>query len=243
MLDAIAAVAVGAATVWNGVTLLGPASTLRAQFGDPVRLIVSQDGTSRIARYWIPGAESTYFLVIETRGYIRSFDVFTEATPQAVLNNVAPDPSGIRLGEPLADVSKAHPDFTTRTDDGTPTLTGHVTPAVAAVYSFAGDRLHSFQWIAPVPESSPALAPITMPSGDSPATAILDMMKNETDGVAWEYRYLAFQPCDKDTRWRLMNQSLIKQGERAYDRLQVVCPSTKAERDFYFDIAAYFGKL
>jgi len=160
------------------------------------------------------------------------------------LNNVAPDPSGIRLGEPVEDVKKAHPDFTARTeDDGTPTLTGHVTPAVAAVYSFAGDRLHSFQWIAALPASSPALAPLTMPSGDSTATAILDMMKNESDGVAWEYRYLAFHPCDKDTRWRLVNQSLLKQGERAYDRLHVACPSTKTERDFYFDITAYFGKL
>jgi len=59
VLDAIAAAAVAVATAWNGLTLLAPASTLRAQFGDPVRLITSQDGTSRIARYWISGAENT----------------------------------------------------------------------------------------------------------------------------------------------------------------------------------------
>jgi len=69
------------------------------------------------------------------------------------------------------------------------------------------------------------------------------MMRNETDDVAWEYRYLAFHPCDKDTRWRLIHQSVVKQGEHAYDRLHVVCPTTKAERDFYFDNIAYFGKL
>ena len=79
--------------------------------------------------------------------------------------------------------------------------------------------------------------------GDSFATAILDMQENEDAGVAWEYRFLAFHPCAENTRWQLKNQALTKNGGRAYDLLHVVCPATKAERDFYFDITSFYGKL
>ena len=72
---------------------------------------------------------------------------------------------------------------------------------------------------------------------------MVDLQQNETDGVAWEYLYLSYNPCDADTQWKLQNQSLIRVNERAYDRLHVICPTTKAERDFYFDITSYFGKL
>jgi hypothetical protein len=73
----------------------------------------------------------------------------------------------------------------------------------------------------------------------------VDLQQNESDGVAWEYRFLAFHPCaDADHgRWQLKNQALLHANGRAYDRLHVVCPPTKAERDFYFDISSYFGKM
>jgi hypothetical protein len=44
-------------------------------------------------------------------------------------------------------------------------------------------------------------------------------------------------------RWKLQSQSLLSQNGRAFDKLHAVCPPTKAERDFYFDITNYFGKL
>lgn len=86
-----------------------------------------------------------------------------------------------------------------------------------------------------------AAAP-AIPSGDSPATAIVDPETNESAGVDWEYRFLRAHPCDGETAWKLQQQALVNAGNRVYDKLHVVCPTTKIERDFYFDITSYFGK-
>ena len=83
---------------------------------------------------------------------------------------------------------------------------------------------------------------MSAPAGDSLFAAILDKQANESDGVAWEYRYLAFHPCSGDTRWQLQNQSVMHAAGRAYDRLQVTARRRTPQRDFYFDITGYFGK-
>jgi hypothetical protein len=54
---------------------------------------------------------------------------------------------------------------------------------------------------------------------------------------------LGYHPCDGDARWKLEKQALMHDNGHVYDELRVVCPSTKAERRFYFDIGSYFGKL
>jgi hypothetical protein len=227
---------------WHGVTLGAPASALRAQIGDPLR-VVPVNGR-RVARYWLPGANSTYLLVVEGNGYVSAFEAFTDAAPTAVLDNVAPDPSGVRLGDTLENVKSAHPDAHSAIDqDGRPTLLVRISDAVGAEYIFENGRLRSFQWTIAASGSPPALPPIAAPTGDSLFAAILDKQANETDGVAWEYRYLAFHPCSGDTRWQIKSQTLMHAGGRAYDRIEVVCPATNAERDFYFDITSYFGKL
>jgi hypothetical protein len=94
-----------------------------------------------------------------------------------------------------------------------------------------------------LPPSIPEQPQIRQPTGDSTADAILDVQQNETDGVDWEYVYLSYHPCDHDTLWKVQKQALVNAGGRAYDLLHVVCPTTKAERDIFFDVTPYFGKL
>lgn len=227
---------------WHGVTLGAPASTLRPLLGDPLR-IVPVNG-ARVARYWLPGANSTYLLVVENGGYISSFEAFTDVAPTAVLDNIAPDPSGVRLGDTLEAVKSAHPDYHSAIDpDDRPLLAVRISPPTNASYVFDNGRLRSFQWTSTAHAAQPALPLLTAPTGDSLFAAILDKQSKETDGVAWEYRYLAFHPCSGDTRWQIRSQSSMHAAGRAYDRLRVVCPATNAERDFYFDITSFFGKL
>ncbi|HEY1654238.1 MAG TPA: hypothetical protein VGF86_03905 [Candidatus Tumulicola sp.] len=71
----------------------------------------------------------------------------------------------------------------------------------------------------------------------------MDEQKNETNGVRWEYIFVAFHPCDGNQRWTIRSQALLSDGGTKYDRLHVLCPTTKTERDFFFDITGYFGKL
>jgi hypothetical protein len=160
-----------------------------------------------------------------------------------VLDNVPPDPSGVRVGDTLDTVKAKHPDFRAGVDDdGSPYLIGKASPSVAVVYSFEEGRVSRFQWGTKPLESAPERPPLTEPSGTSPAEAILDVQKNESDGTAWEYRYIAFHPCADGARWQLKEQSLLRVNGRSYDLLRVVCSTTKARRDFFFDITSYFGK-
>ena len=217
---------------------------LRASLGDPLRVLAFENGSRHVGRYWLAGSNSTYVIVVEERGYVVSFDAFTDSAPSAVIQTVPADPLGIRLGETLQQVRGDHPNFRGDTDEGgNPFLVAAVSSATGAEYSFEDNRVRRFQWTAPVPQNKPALAPLTAPNGDAIASAILDLQQNESDGVAWEYRYLAFHPCTQTARWQMQRQALLHNGGRAYDDLHVVCPPTKTERDFYFDVTSYLGKL
>jgi hypothetical protein len=228
---------------WHNITLGEPASNLRAALGDPLRVVVFSDGTRHVARYWLPGSDSTYVLVVEERGYVVSFDAFTDAVPTGVIESVPPDPFGVRLGETLESVRAKHPGFHGELDEsGNPFFVARISSSAGVEYSFEDNRVRRFQWVMQVPTEASALAPLTAATGDALSSAILDVQPNETDGVAWEYRYLAFHPCTETARWQLQSQSLLHDGGRAYDRLHVVCAATKTERDFYFDVTSYYGK-
>ena len=231
-----------AGVTWHGVTLGMPVSDLRLRLGDPLRA-VAFDNARRVARYWIPHAHALFF-VIEDRGYVVGFRAESDSAPNAQVTGVPPDPSGVLIGDPLDGVKALHPDFHYDTPAGDrPTLSGRASPSVGVVYEFAGDRVQSFQWGMALAPGAPDRPDLVQPSGNSIADAILDVQTNESDGVDWEYVYLSYHPCDGTTRWALHQQSLMNEGGRAYDRLHVVCPTTKSERDFYFDITSYFGKL
>lgn len=239
----LASAATPAPVTWQNVTLGQPASALRAVLGDPLRIVAFEKDDTRVARYWLAGANSTYLLVIERRGYVEGFDIFTDTAPSDVLANVSPDPSGVRLGDTMDSVRATHPGFREDQDrDGNATLVGKVSASAGAAYGFENGRVFRIHWSTAVSEEQPNLAPITVPAGDSSATAISDMQNNESDGVAWEYRYLAFHPCAENAHWQITKQLLVREGGRAYDVLHVACQGTSDERDYFFETSNYFGK-
>lgn len=229
---------------WNGITLGAPASTLRPVLGDPLRILPFENDTARVARYWLAGSNSTYVLTLERNGYITGYHIFTETAPVGVIDTVAADPLGVRLGDTMDSVRSKTPQLHADVgQDGAPERIGRVSPTIAAAYSFENGRVQAIHWTTKLPAGIPALPPLTAPSGESVSSAILDKQQNETDGVAWESRYLAFHPCADNARWQLQSQSLLHDGARAYDQLHVVCAPTKSERDYYFDVSNYFGKM
>jgi hypothetical protein len=224
---------------WNGIVLGAPSAPLRSTLGDPLH--VTQGKYTDAARYWIPGSKASYFLVLEENGHVAGFMGFDESGTAP--EGVPADPSGVTIGDTVDAVKAKHPDFQLSQDpQKTPTLSGRVGD-VDVTYDVANGHVTDFEWSRPFePSSVPALPSIADPAGDSYATAILDAQNDEMSGVSWEYRYLAFHPCSGDERWKLKMQSLRNSGGKAYDVLHVVCPSTNAERDFFFDITRYFGK-
>lgn len=239
----VAAVSQGSAITWNSVTLGAPVSTLRPLVGDPLRVVSAPGEQTRIGRYWLPGLASTVFLVVEKRGYIQAFSATTKDVSAGGFEPVPPDPSGVRLGDSLESVKALHPAFHSEAaEDGSPQLVGEVAnPTAGVVYEFQDGRVRSFQW-GMLDVGGPELPGLSDPAGDSTATAVLDVQKTQSQGVNWETLYLGYHRCDDRTRWELTRQSVVREGGRVYDRLHVVCPTTKAVRDFYFDIDSYFGK-
>jgi hypothetical protein len=240
----VAALSPGPAITWNNVTLGAPVSSLRPLVGDPLRIVAAPDGATRIGRYWLPGLSSTVFLVVEKRGYIQAFSATTKDVSAGGYESVAPDPSGVRLGDGIDSVKTAHPDFHPEAaEDGSPQLVGSAAnPTAGVVYEFQGGRVRSFQW-GILDVTLPELPALADPAGDSAATAVLDLQKTENQGVNWETLYLGYHRCDDRTRWDLVKQSTVRENGHVYDRLNVRCPSTKHVRDFYFDITSYYGKM
>jgi hypothetical protein len=228
--------------VWNGVQLGEAVSTLRDALGDPIRII--PDPTEPEARYWIPGSDSTFFLVLEKDGYVRGIHAFVEATPTAPVANVPPDPSGVQLGDTMQTVKQLHPNFTLgKGDQGEPVIfgAGPLRDSVV-VYDFDHGRVHSFDWQMKLPANLPTLPPISEPDGTSVANAILDVQANESAGMHWEDLFISFQPCDTQALWQQTGQGIDWVQGHPYDVNHVVCPTTKVKRDFYFDIGNFFGK-
>jgi hypothetical protein len=227
--------------VWNGVQLGVAVSTLRDTLGDP--LTITPDPTEPEARYWIPGSDSTFFLILEERGYVRGIDVFVEATPTAPVANVPPDPSGVHLGDTMQTVKQLHPNFSTGSDHGQPVIFGTgPLPNSIVVYEFAGGRVHSFDWQMKLPAGAPELPPISEPDGSSVANAILDVQANESAGEHWEDLFIADQQCDTQAQWQENGQGIFWSQGHPFDIDHVVCPTTKVKRDFYFDISNFFGR-
>ena len=221
----------------------------------------------RKARYWLGASMS--LIVTERRGRVVGLDAYAPEVPDSPVTSVAPDPLGARLGQKLEEITTqimlfrrklrdAHVEVGRGVDvvvERVPelafTLGDHNLefaglPEVTVRYEFEAGRVNSIQWNL-TPSAIDALAgedlpPISEASGEGFATAILDAQPDETTGVRWEYIYLAFHTCDKDTSWKPKGQALASNGGRRYDILHVVCPTTKAERDFFFDITPYFGK-
>jgi hypothetical protein len=74
--------------------------------------------------------------------------------------------------------------------------------------------------------------------GLSMADAIQLDARTEIEGVEAEYKYIA----RTYPGWRVESQSLIHEGDRSYDLLEIA-DSTGRKKAIYFDITNWFGKL
>ncbi|MBV9102457.1 MAG: hypothetical protein JO060_02640 [Candidatus Eremiobacteraeota bacterium] len=155
------------------------------------------------------------------------------------------DPSHVSIGDTESDVVAKR---------GTPWLRTTLHNHVALLYDNNEDTTSAYEFVdgkvdtiilgaKPAYLNSLPPAPMpTLPDGTSVDRAIIDGQSTDKSAVDWEYLYLAANPCNGDSRWKLRKQSLTHNGARVYDMLDVVCPATGATRTFVFDITAGFGK-
>jgi hypothetical protein len=242
---------------WLGITLDGAAAQLRAALGDPVRITRLPEALAgsgiqatpdmqpeRKARYVLSFTKPLFLIVSERHGAVVGIEVLSDQPLAAELVEIAPDPSGIVLGATDDAVLKAHPDAHRMQDEYGARLFAVLGRRYIAAYGLAGGRVRSITWFARAGTDPPVEGPaLSEPAGDSPATAILDLAKTETDGILWERIWSDSHPCDGTNRWVKGTVATSHANGRVYDAIRYTCPSTGATRTVYFDITAFFGKF
>jgi len=238
---------------WLGVTLEMPAAGLREIFGDPVRVTKLPDELppgqatggvpERKARYIISVQPPVFAIISERRGAVVGIEAYSPGALAAELPAIT-DPSGVPLGATEEAVLKAHPDARRMTSSLGPILVATISERYLASYAFEGERLNAITWFARASTDPPGEGPpLADRSGDSTATAVLIVAKNELDGIGRETMWMRFHPCSGTTPWsKRQVTTLHDDGRRVYDKISYLCPPTGATRDVFFDITSFFGK-
>ncbi len=63
------------------------------------------------------------------------------------------------------------------------------------------------------------------------------------DGVGAEYEYIQMRFGEKGRDWTLKLQALVEDGEKVFDRLDLVLIKEKKEISLFFDISDFFGRF
>jgi hypothetical protein len=232
---------------WFGLAFGTPVVSYRQRLGDPLQ--VDATPSERKARFWVASGPPVFLIVSERRGAVTGLEAVTEAPLTGPVVSVEADPSGVVLGSTIEEVAQRHRAAQRSTDrDGAVRLIDRMDSAhgIVADYRFGNGRLVAAAWFTPASTDGPQLPgaiPFAEPAGESEGTAILDVQTNDRDGVAWEYLYLRYHPCDAKTAWRISTQSVRQSNARAYGVLEATCPSNGSKRTFFFDVTAFFGKL
>ena len=221
-----------------GVTLGESGSQLVADMGEPVAR--SADGTT----YLYVGPGSSREVVHLTQGTVREveLDAFQNVDPR---DAAGPALLGVTLRDPESKLDAL----------GTSSLLGDrrvgdtrlrayrldASTSVAFVTSSNGNGIVSMlmtlkDGVAPTNADAPPI----LHSGTSFDDAIVLKAANESIGVTSEYAWLAEHPCTGGN-WKVATQALVNHGA-PYDVLSAKCTKDAVTRDFYLNIAGFFGK-
>jgi len=80
-------------------------------------------------------------------------------------------------------------------------------------------------------------------SGESADNPIVVMAEDEVTGVQMEYMHIEAERCVCGGKWEVLEQALIEHEGKPYDQIRVRCQRCGLERDFFFDISAFYGRL
>jgi hypothetical protein len=231
---------------WFGMSFGAPVVTYRQRLGDPLFVDASL-GSERQARFWLTSGPPVFLIVTERRGAVTGIEAVAETPPTGPVFAVEADPSGVVFGSTLDEVAQKHPAARRWSDhDGAIHLVDRldVPRRIVVDYRFSNGRLVADAWFIPASTDGPQLpgaTPFAEPAGESEQTAILDAQTNDHDGVAWEYLYLRYHPCDANTAWRVGTQSVRRRDARTYNVFEATCPTNGSKRAFFFDVTSFSG--
>jgi hypothetical protein len=210
-----------------GVTIGATAADLRAKLGDPL-LVEDLTDISRVGDYLRADDASAVLRVTEREGVVFAVEVARERTEGSL---GAGDSYGILLGMPRATVlaKRGKPALTTANTLLYPEDPGE---DASTIYRFDDDTLESIKLVGSgsTAAGNPALPKLTDPSGESYATAILDLSPSPQTSDHFHEQYLTVHGCDLSGR----HSTVERRDGRTYVIASGVCKDKL--RVFYFDV-------
>jgi len=93
---------------------------------------------------------------------------------------------------------------------------------------------------------APDLSKVTYEGGDGKTietTVIIKNARNERNGIAAEYNYIAKKQGVKFTNWKPVGQSTSSNNGKKFDVIDIITIPGNEKITYYFDITDFYGKL
>lgn len=220
---------------WLGVTLGESPKDVRSALGKTREIVPSSVGD--LWRYDVDNGNVTLELVV-VQDQVVSIGARVKDGKQSTLA----DPSGGALGMSAQALQSARGTPLATYDGGASIAYGEAA-GVRWFYSLDNGSVSGIELSKPLPPPVPAqVIADASHDGSRVDRAMIVKASKQTDSTNAELEYLHTLQCDSGGSWQVSGQELIPAGGRFFDLFHVTCSTSKAVRDYYFDVTSSFGK-
>jgi hypothetical protein len=220
---------------WLGVTLGEAPKDVRSQLGKPREIVPSSVGD--LWRYDVDNGNVTLELVV-AQNQVLNIGARVKDGKQSALA----DPMGGALGMSAQALQTARGTPLATYDDGASIAYGEAT-GVRWFYSLDNGAVSGIEVSKPLPPALPAQVVVDAShDGSRVDRAMIVKASTQTDATNAELAYLHGLQCGSGGTWEVTGQELVPAGGKFFDLFHVACTTTKAVRDYYFDVTSSYGK-
>jgi hypothetical protein len=220
---------------WLGVTIGEAPKDVRSQLGKPRQIVPSSVGD--LWRYDVDNGNVTLELVV-AQNQVLNIAARIKDGKQSTLA----DPMGGALGMSAQALQSARGTPLATYDDGASIAYGEAT-GVRWFYSLDNGAVTGIEISKPLPPAAPAAIFLDAShDGSRVDRAMIVKATTQTDSTNAELAYLHTLQCGNGGSWEVSGQELVPAGGRFFDLFHVTCTTTKAVRDYYFDVTTSYGK-
>jgi len=222
-------------TSWLGVSLGESPKDVRSQLGKPREIVPSSVGD--LWRYDVDNGNVTLELVV-TQGQVLNIGARVKDGKQSSLA----DPMGGALGMSGQALQSARGVPLATYDDGASIAYGEAT-GIRWFYSLDGGVVTGIEVSKPLPPAAPAEVIVDAShDGSRVDRAMIVKATTQEDATNAELSYLHGLQCENGGSWQVTGQELVPAGGKFFDLYHMACTTTKAVRDYYFDVTSSYGK-
>lgn len=220
---------------WLGVTLGEAPKDVRSQLGKPREIVPSSVGD--LWRYDVDNGNVTLELVV-AQNQVLNIGARVKDGKQSTLA----DPMGGAMGMSAQSLQATRGTPLATYDDGASIAYGEAT-GVRWFYSLDNGAVSGIEVSKPLPPAAPAEIVVDAShDGGRVDRAMIVKASTQTDATNAELAYLHDLRCDGGGSWQVTGQELVPAGGKYFDLYHVACTTTKAVRDYYFDVTGSYGK-